>query len=50
MHKYVDVKQMPSKFSVENKFEIVMESLISDIHIVQLCRKYEVSVAKFHRW
>lgn len=42
--------QMPSKFPVEKKFEIVMESLTSDMPIVRLCRKYGVSVAQFHRW
>lgn len=41
---------MPSKFPVEKKFEIVMESLTSDMPIVRLCRKYGVSVAQFHRW
>jgi transposase-like protein len=50
MHKYVKVKQMSSKFPVEKKFEIVMESLISDIPIVQMYRKYGVSLAQFHRW
>jgi len=40
---------MPEKFTVEQKEQIVIESFTA-ISIAELCRKYGVSVAQFHRW
>jgi len=40
---------MPEKFTVEQKEQIVIESFTA-INIAELCRKYGVSVAQFHRW
>jgi transposase len=40
---------MPEKFSVEQKYQIVMESFTAT-NIAELCRRHGVSVAQFHRW
>ena len=40
---------MAEKFDVERKAQIVMESFVST-NIAELCRRYGVSVAQFHRW
>ena len=40
---------MPEKYNVEQKYQIVVGSFTS-ADIAELCRRYGVSVAKFHRW
>ena len=40
---------MPEKYTVEQKAQIVMESFTAT-NIAELCRRYGVSVAQFHRW
>ncbi len=40
---------MPEKYTVEQKIAIVMESFTST-NIAELCRRYGISVAQFHRW
>ena len=40
---------MPERFTVEQKFQIVMESF-TVTNIAELCRRHGVSVAQFHRW
>ncbi len=40
---------MPEKYNVEQKYQIVVESFTS-ANIAELCRRYGVSVAQFHRW
>jgi len=39
---------MPEKYTVEQKVAIVMESFTST-NIAELCRRYGISVAQFHR-
>ncbi|WMT49127.1 MAG: transposase [Thermoplasmatales archaeon] len=40
---------MSEKFTVEQKERIVIESFTAT-NIAELCRRYGVSVAQFHRW
>ncbi|MEM0136701.1 MAG: transposase, partial [Thermoplasmatales archaeon] len=40
---------MPEKYTVEQKVQIVSESFTAT-NIAELCRRYGVSVAQFHRW
>ncbi len=40
---------MPEKYNVEQKYQIVVGSFIS-ANLAELCRRYGVSVAQFHRW
>ncbi len=40
---------MPERFTVEQKFQIVMESF-TVTNIAELCRRHGLSVAQFHRW
>jgi transposase-like protein len=42
---------MPGKVrSTEEKFNIVMESLITNTSNSEICRKYGVSVSMLYRW
>ncbi|MEM3846676.1 MAG: transposase [Candidatus Parvarchaeota archaeon] len=36
--------------SADEKFNIIMESLKTDISITELCRKYGISVSQFYKW
>ncbi|MEM3290665.1 MAG: transposase [Candidatus Micrarchaeaceae archaeon] len=36
--------------SADEKFNIIMESLKTDISIKELCRKYGISVSQFYKW
>ncbi len=40
---------MSGKYTVEQKAAIVIESFTST-NIAELCRRYGISVAQFHRW
>ena len=43
--------QMSGKtYTVEEKYNIVMESLKTDQSIAQLCRKYSINVNTYQRW
>ncbi len=37
-------------YTVEEKYNIVMESLKTDQSIAQLCRKYSINVNTYQRW
>ncbi len=38
------------KYSVDKRYEVVLEGIKNGISIVELCRKHEVSEAVFYRW
>ena len=41
---------MTGKFTVEQKYEILMESLNSDESIAEICRKPGVAPVNFRKW
>ncbi len=41
---------MTGKFTVEQKYEILMESLNSDESIAEICRKHGVAPVNFRKW
>ena len=36
--------------SADEKFNIIMEALKTNISITELCRKYGISVSQFYKW
>lgn len=36
--------------SADEKFNIIMEVLKTNISIIELCRKYVISVSQFYKW
>ncbi|MEM3290894.1 MAG: transposase [Candidatus Micrarchaeaceae archaeon] len=36
--------------SDDEKFNIIMESLKTDIYLTELCRKYGISMSQFYKW
>ena len=36
--------------SADEKFNIIMESLKTDIYLTELCRKYGISMCQFYKW
>jgi transposase-like protein len=41
---------MSGKFTPEQKYEIIMESLNSNITTAELCRKHGVAPVNFRKW
>lgn len=41
---------MSGKFTPEQKYEIIMESLNSNITVAELCRKHGVAPVNFRKW
>ncbi len=41
---------MSGKFTPEQKFEIIMESLNSNMTVAELCRKHGVAPVNFRKW
>jgi len=41
---------MRGKFTPEQKYEIIMESLNSNITVAELCRKHGVAPVNFRKW